>query len=265
MAGTPLYDTIGVRYTATRREDPRLAAAIHAALGDARTVLNVGAGTGAYEPADREVVAVDPSPVMLAQRPAGAAPAIQASAEALPFDNRSFDAVMAILTDHHWSDRTRAFQELARVARHRVVFFNADPAQAHLFWLTAEYLPGFLDLIPPPQRLPGAWIREIEEAFGHAELRPVPIPHDCSDGFYGAFWRRPHAYLDPAVRKSISVFARLPEDEVGRAIEALRADLDRGRWRARHERLLSLGELDLGYAVVLAELSERRTRSAPAA
>lgn len=254
MADVSLYDTIGTDYSTTRREDPRISAAIHAALGDAQTVLNVGAGAGAYEPRDRTVVAVDPSVVMLGQRPSDAAPAIRAEAESLPFDDRSFDAVMAVLSDHHWTDRERAFRELARIARNRVVFFNADPGQTDRFWLTTEYLPSFLDLIPSSHRAPGAWAREVEEAFGHAELRPVPVPHDCRDGFYGAFWRRPHAYLDPVVRQGISVFARLPDSEVHEAMALLRADLESGRWNAVHADLVAREELDLGYAIMLAEL-----------
>jgi len=151
MSG-PLYDRIGTTYTSTRRPDPRIERAIHDALGDARSVINVGAGAGGYEPADREVVAVEPSPVMIAQRPAGAAPVIRAEAESLPFEDGSFDAAMSVLSDHHWKDRRAGLQELRRVARTRVVLFNIDPARANALWMTTEYLPAFLDLIEP--RLP---------------------------------------------------------------------------------------------------------------
>lgn len=248
-----LYDRIGRTYTDTRRPDPRIEAAIMAALGDARTVLNVGAGAGSYEPTDREVLAIEPSPVMIAQRPPAAARAIQGRAEALPFEANSFDAVMAVHSDHHWSDRRRGFLECRRVARERVVLFNAHPAEAGRFWLTTEYLPEFLDLIPEPFRYPGPWEDELRRGLGDIELIPVPIPHDCTDGFYGAFWRRPEAYLRPEVREGISVFARLSSAAVNRAIDALGADLETGRWHERHRELLKLEELPLGYYVILAE------------
>jgi SAM-dependent methyltransferase len=252
----PLYDDIGGHYTATRRTDPRIAEAIWDALGDARSVLNVGAGAGAYEPTDREVVAVEPSPVMAAQRASEAAPVLQATAEALPLADGSFDAAMAVLSDHHWSDRIRALGELRRVARRRVVLFNADPAQAERFWLTREYLPAFLRLIPDRYRRPGAWAEELADVLGAARRRPVPIPHDCLDGFYGAFWRRPAAYLDQRVRDGISVFARLPQPDVDDALNRLRHDLTTGAWHDRHADLLERDALDLGYYVVVAELSE---------
>jgi SAM-dependent methyltransferase len=249
-----LYNRIGRSYTATRCADPRLAARIWDALGDAGTILNVGAGTGAYEPTDRDVVAVEPSAVMIAQRSAGAARTVQADAERLPFPDNSFDAAMAVLSDHHWRDRRRGFRELRRVARHRIVLFNANPAEAELFWLTSEYLRGFLELIPSRYRPADAWRRELADAFGRLELLPVPIPHDCVDGFYGAFWRRPAAYLEPQVRSGISVFDRLAASEVDRALAALGNDLTSGAWRSRHRELLGLRELHLGYYIAIAEL-----------
>src|SRR5919204_3084939 len=170
-----LYDRIGGSYQATRKPDPRLAALILEALGDARSVLNVGAGAGSYEPADREVVAVEPSAAMIAQRPAGAAPALPASAEELPFPDRSFDAALAVLSDHHWRDWLRGLRELRRVARRRVVLFNADPAAAERFWLTTEYLPGFLRLISDRYRQPGVWVNELARELGEVRVVPVPI------------------------------------------------------------------------------------------
>jgi SAM-dependent methyltransferase len=252
------YDTIGRSYSGTRQTDPRLAAAIWAALGDASSVLNVGAGAGAYEPPDREVLALEPSEVMIAQRPEGAAPVLRARAEEIPLEDGSFDAAMAVLSDHHWRDRPVALRELRRVARRRVVVFNADPSKQGLFWLNREYLPGFVDLIPEPYRNSGRWIGELEAALGTVEVRPVPIPHDCRDGFYGAFWRRPAAYLERRVRDGISVFARLAPDEVEDGIGRLRADLASGEWERRHADLLGLDELDLGYCVVVAELGPAR-------
>jgi SAM-dependent methyltransferase len=253
-----LYDSIGRTYTATRTTDPRIAAAVWNALGDARSVLNVGAGTGHYEPGDREVVALEPSPVMIAQRPSDAAPVVRGRAEALPFDDDSFDAAMAVLSDHHWRDRRRGFAELRRVARRRVVLFNADPGEADRFWLTTEYLPEFLELIAPGYRRPGAWRDELGAAFGAVALTPVPVPHDCRDGFYGAYWRRPEAYLDPGVRAGISVFSQVSSAAVVRAIDALGADLETGRWQERHRELLSMDELHLGFYVITAEANQDR-------
>lgn len=252
----PLYDRIGVTYTATRRPDPRIERAIHEALGDAESVINVGAGAGGYEPRDREVVAVEPSPVMIAQRPEGAARVVQARAEHLPFGDGSFDAAMAVLSDHHWEDRRRGLQELRRVARRRVVLFNIDPARANALWMTTEYLPSFLELIKPEYRKAGYWESELRSLLGTVRITEVPIPHDCTDGFYGAFWRRPRAYLDPRVRAGISVFSQLDAGDVARGIAALEADLDSGAWERRHRDLLELDSLSLDYYVVVAELSD---------
>jgi SAM-dependent methyltransferase len=242
-----LYDRIGRTYTTTRREDPRLAAAIHAALGDAVTVVNVGAGTGSYEPRDRKVVAIEPSPVMIAQRPPDAAPAVIAFAEDLPLADASVDAAMAVLTDHHWRDRAQGLREMRRVARRRAVVFPHDPQVGAEFWLVRDYLPTFA------RRLEGKRLAELMRPLGDVEVRPVPIPHDCADGFLGAFWRRPHAYLDPAVRAGISVFALLPDDEVDAAVGRLRADLESGAWERRYADVLARDELDLGFRVIVAE------------
>jgi SAM-dependent methyltransferase len=240
-----LYDRIGRTYTATRREDPRLRAALHAALGDARTVLNVGAGTGAYEPADRDVLAIEPSAVMRAQRPRDAAPAIDARAEALPFGDRSFDASMAVLSDHHWDDRAGGLREMRRVAA-RAVVFTWDPAFVDAFWLTRDYLPGF-------RQLKGMDIDEVAEHLDASRVEPVPLAADWQDGFLMAFWRRPEAYLDETVRAGISVFGRLSDAEVGEFVKTLRDDLASGAWARRNAELLELEELDLGYRLVIAD------------
>jgi SAM-dependent methyltransferase len=250
-----LYDTIGRGYSTTRRADPRIAARIEAALGDAGTVLNVGAGTGSYEPTGRTVVAVEPSLIMLRQRGTGAAPAVRAVAERLPFADRAFDAAMACLSDHHWSDRAGGLKELRRVAR-RAVVFQWDPAACWDFWLTRDYLPGFARLSDSssqgygqgqPLGIPG-----IASCIGATTVEAVPIPWDCQDGFYGAFWRRPQAYLDPAVRAGISVFSRLEPVEVEDGVARLAADLESGRWLQRNAALLELAELDLGYRLIIA-------------
>jgi SAM-dependent methyltransferase len=246
MSSSALYDRIGIGYTTTRGEEPRIASAILEALADARTVLNVGAGTGSYEPRDRQVTAVEPSSVMIGQRPPSAAPAVQAHAEALPFGDASFDVAMAVLSDHHWEDRAGGLRELHRVARQRVVVFTWDPRFADEFWLTRDYLPTF-------KRLQGMAIEDIAQHLGGARTVPVPIPCDCRDGFYAAFWRRPEAYLDERVRAGISVFARIDERETTEMVSRLRADLQSGAWQERNARLLGLAELDLGYRLLVAQ------------
>jgi SAM-dependent methyltransferase len=241
-----------VGYTAHRQTDPRIASAIWAAIGDARTVLNVGAGTGAYEPPDRDVVAVEPSRVMISQRPLGSAPVVCARAEALPFSNTSFDAVMAVFSDHHWSDRDAGLREARRVARSRVVLLNADPSLMARYWLSAEYLTGFRGLYPGWLRNSRVWKADLERHLGPVHLEVVPIPHDCRDGFYAAYWRRPHAYLGPRVRENMSVFARLPQRHVEEAIARLTRDLDSGAWHERHADLLDVEQLDVGCRVIVA-------------
>jgi SAM-dependent methyltransferase len=248
------YDRLGRGYSARRATEPRIAAAIDAVLGGARSVVNVGAGTGSYEPAGREVIAVEPSAVMIGQRPAGSAPAVQGSAEALPLDDDSVDAAMAIFTDHHWSDRAAGMRELRRVARKRVVVLNVDPAWTDAFWLTRDYLCGFIDLVPEPYREPGHWESDLRKMLGAVEFEPVPVPHDCRDGFFQAYWRRPDAYLDEVVRKSISVFHVMPSEEVDAAIEQLRVDLDDGTWAARNAELLAMTEVDLGLRLAVLSL-----------
>jgi SAM-dependent methyltransferase len=237
-----LYDTIGRSYAATRRADPRIAAAIHDALGDARTVLNVGAGTGAYEPPGREVTAVEPSAIMRARR---ATPAIDAHAEALPFPDGAFDASMAVLSDHHWTDRPKGLRELRRVARRSVVF-TFDASWFGRSWVARDYLPEI-------GTLAGLTLDAIAEHLGATEIRHVPVPHDCHDGFLHSYWRRPEAYLDPVVRANISVFPLIGEEATARFVQALRHDLETGAWHERNAGLLELDELDLGYRLLVAE------------
>ncbi|MEO3849630.1 MerR family transcriptional regulator [Streptomyces sp. B8F3] len=246
--GPQLYETIGSAYPATRRTEPRIAARIWDALGDARTVLNVGAGTGSYEPPDRDVTAVEPSAVMRAQRPAGAARCVAASAERLPFPDRSFDAAMAVSTVHHWPDPVAGLREMRRVARRVVVFtYDAcDPGRRERFWLTRDYLPEFAGLLTDWPSLADL-TRAID---GRAE--PVLIPWDCADGFFEAHWRRPEAYLEDRVRRAVSVWTRVGPAAEQRAVNGLRKDLASGRWQERNRDLLALDAAELGLRLLIA-------------
>lgn len=248
MASSPIYDTLGQGYSARRREDPRIAAAIYAALGDARHVLNVGAGTGSYEPVDRPVVALDPSATMLRQRQATAAPVVQGCAESLPFADGAFDAVMGVLTLHHWTDQSLALRECARVARTRLVFFTWDPADAG-FWLTQDYFPHFLEW--DRRRFPSVemLVRETGRP-GRVVVDRVPVPRDCVDGFLGAHWARPDAYVTETMR-SFSCHFTGAESATGLA--RLEADLADGSWARRYGHLLNHAALDIGYRVVRIE------------
>jgi SAM-dependent methyltransferase len=239
-----LYDLIGIGYSDYRQADERIAMRIDAALGYSRTVLNVGAGAGSYEPQSRFVVAVEPSAEMIRQRPRMAAPSIQAVADCLPFSDRSFDATLAILTIHHWSRRDHGLAEMRRVSRDRVVIFTWDPTHPG-FWLVQDYLPEILEIDRP--RFPS--LSDIEKAIGPIEVHALPVPADCSDGFLGAYWRRPAAYLNARVRAAISTFSKL--DPVS-AIERLRRDLEDGTWGDQYGSLLTLPELDVGYRLVVA-------------
>jgi SAM-dependent methyltransferase len=239
-----LYDRIGVGYSQYRRPDERIAKRIDDALGQARSVLNVGAGAGSYEPNNRFVVAVEPSAEMIRQRPGNAAQAVRASAERLPFPDRSFDAVLAILTIHHWPNRDQGLAEMRRVARDRVVILTWDPEHRG-FWLLEDYLPAF----PEIDRLNFPSLREIEAALGPADVQTLHVPADCCDGFLGAYWRRPEAYLDAGVRAAISTFSKV---DTAAGIARLRRDLEDGTWRSRYGALLSLSDLDVGYRLVVA-------------
>jgi ubiquinone/menaquinone biosynthesis C-methylase UbiE len=246
MSSAQLYDTIGATYTVTRRTEPRIAAQVWAALGDARTVLNVGAGTGSYEPSDREVTAVEPSAVMRAQRPADAAPCVAASAERLPFEDQSFDAAMAFATVHHWHNPMAGLLEMQRVARRVVVFTcdTTDRSWRRRFWLTRDYLP---EVAASRDGL----ATELARAIG-ARMEPVLIPWDCADGFFEAYWRRPEAYLDENVRRGISVWASVGPDAEQRAVRRLRDDLATGRWAKRNRELLGLEAAELGLRLLVA-------------
>jgi SAM-dependent methyltransferase len=239
-----LYDTIGVDYSNLRRPDPRIAKAIHAHLEGAASVLNVGAGAGSYEPTHLRVIAVEPSAEMIRQRPQDSAIVVQATAEDLPFDDQSFDASMAILTVHHWSDVAKGLREMRRVTRGKIIVLTFDP-QASNFWLL-DYLPelGTLD----QQYMPG--IADFEAVLGPVRRIAVPIPHDCTDGMLCAHWRRPAAYLDPKVRRSMSSFWKI--GNVAEPLRRLENDLQSGEWARKYSRFLDQESYDFGYHLLVA-------------
>ena len=244
------YDRMGIGYSAVRRPEPRIAARIGAALGEAKSVLNVGAGAGSYEPADRDVTAVEPSREMIAQRPPGSAPVVQGVAEDLPFEDSSFDAAMAIVTVHHWSDMRVGLAEMVRVARQRVIVLTFTPVPPEELWMRRDYFPRILDFhtrVMPP-------IDELRAMLPNASVEPVPIPSECTDGFWLAIWDRPEMHLDPDVRRASSSWHQMPPDEVEQGLAKLKADLESGRWDERNGHLREMPQLDVGLRLVTAEL-----------
>lgn len=244
---TAAYDIIGVDYADLRRPDPRIAAQLHRKLGTAKTVLNVGAGTGSYEPADRQVTAVEPSAEMIRQRSPGAARVMQGGAEALPFADDVFDASMAVLTVHHWSDKARGLAEMRRVTSGPVLLLTHDPAYRGN-WLT-DYLPELIaldeDIMPD--------LSDYSRWLGPVEIWPVAIPQDCRDGFLYAYWRRPRAYLDPRIRRGISSFWAIAN--VAEKLGALARDLDSGNWLRKYGEVEERAEWDAGYRLVVSQSS----------
>ncbi|MEZ6195380.1 MAG: class I SAM-dependent methyltransferase [Planctomycetota bacterium] len=251
MTGTTRYDRIGFGYATTRREDPRFAAAIAAALGEARTVVNVGAGTGSYEPRDRHVLAIEPSDVMAGQRGRHLAPAVRASAQSLPLRDGAVDAAMSVLSLHHWDEhRERGVREMRRVARGPVVIMTCDPSVSERMWLMADYLPEVAELdrrtFPAPERI-AAWLG------GRVRIETVPIPRDTPDWMLMAFWAHPERVLDPAARQATSGFARMEPAVVERVVTAVGRDLASGAWDARHGALRRLDHFDAGLRLVVGE------------
>lgn len=238
------YDRIGVDYSVGRRTDPTWAAAIAHALGDAAPVLNVGAGGGSYEPSDRPVVAVEPSEVMISQRPPGAAPVVRGVVEDLPFVDRAAGAVLAVLTNHHWTEEVVGFAEVCRVARLRVVV-TFDPSVHLEQWIVRDYVPevAALDVGRPS-------FAEIVDLLA-AEVTVLPLSRSFEDGVLGAYWCRPFAYLDPTVRAHMSGFARLDPVVVDRAMRRLRADLESGVWDERYGSIAELDSFDAGYRLLV--------------
>jgi len=244
------YDEIGVNYSDFRRADPRIEARVWTALGDARSVVNVGAGTGSYEPRDREVIAVEPSSLMIAKRPESAAPALQGVAEALPLDDRSVDAAMAIFTIHHWDDLDAGLAEMRRVARERIVLATIDAEINAEVWTLAEYFPEAMAL--EEEAMPS--IASLEAILPDATIETVPIPSRCRDEFTSALWDRPEMFLEPATLRASSLWHRLAPEVIERGQERLRADLESGRWDEVHGHLRTLPELDIGLRLIRAEL-----------
>jgi SAM-dependent methyltransferase len=242
----PAYDSKGRGYERFRRADPRLERAILRALDDARSVVNVGAGTGSYEPRDRWVLAVEPSEVMIAQRPRGAAPAIKAPAEQLPLADRSVDAAMAILTIQHWDDVEAGLVELLRVIRDRIVVVTMDTSQLAELWIVRDYFPELLG--DHARRFPS--IKWLSSLLPCADVEVLPVPHDCEDMFMAALWARPEALLDPAIRAATSPWYDLPSGLVGERLARLAADLHSGAWSRRYRDLLGFSELDVGLRLV---------------
>ncbi len=239
---TTLYDKIGLNYACLRKPDHRIAAQLHAALGNAETVLNVGAGAGSYEPVGPRITAIEPSAEMIAQRPPSDATVVQGHAEALPFDDNSFDAAMAVLTIHHWTDQAQGVREMRRVTRGKIIFLTYDPAFRG-FWLM-DYFPGLVTL--DDGQMPQ--MTQYRDWLGQVRVTPVPIPHDCTDGFLAGYWRRPAAYLDERVRAAMSPFWAL--GDISQELAALEADLKSGAWEQRYGHLLTQDTLDCGYRLV---------------
>lgn len=243
------YDTIGQGYSKTRQEDPAIRARIHAALGTVRTVVNVGAGTGSYEPRDRYVIAIEPSDVMAAQRHNALAPALRATASDLPLRDQSVDAAMAVLSLHHWDDCKKGVSELRRVARGPVILLTYDPEVSGHMWLMADYAPEIAELdrrtFPDPKQL-GLWLG------GQFTIEVVPIPRNCADWMLGSFWAHPERVLDPAARAGTSGFTRLSPEVLERVVSDISRDLKFGAWDKRHGYLRKLDAFDAGLRLLIA-------------
>lgn len=242
MTQAQVYDRIGVGYADLRSPDPRIANVIAGTC--VGTVLNVGAGAGSYEPTGI-IAAVEPSAVMVGQRPAGSAPAVRAVAEALPFADWTFDTALAVLTTHHWTDPEGGLAELARVAQRQVIF-TWDQACTREFWMLSDYLPEVAD---KEEGL--AHLSTITRVWPDAGVHVVPVPSDCTDGFFAAYWRRPEAYLNPSVRGAISSFAQADPQAVALAMARLEQDLASGAWDRRWGHLRAFDEFDCGYRLVV--------------
>ena len=240
----PIYDSIGKHYASARRSDPDIVANIHNFLSNAESILNIGAGTGSYEPKNVRLVAVEPSTEMIKQRQANTAPAIQAFAELLPFKDNSFSHSMTVLSMHHWRDRAAAFDEIKRVTTERFIALTWDP-EAAPFWLTEEYFPEIYEI----DRSIFPSLKELKRHFPDIHFYPLAIPANCLDGFTAAYWARPEAYLNAKVRAMMSSFSRI--NNLNDGLEKLKADLQSGFWHQKYAHLLNLKQLDVGYTIAV--------------
>ncbi len=243
-----LYDQLGRTYACTRRADPRIGALIAGALGDAASVVSIGAGTGSYEPG-QTIAAIEPSQIMIGQRPAGAAPAIRSVAEHIPLRDDCADAALAVLTVHHWTDLAAGVAEMRRIARRRLVFLTWDAGKLRKFWLLSEYLQE----VSKTDAGRGVPAGSLTALLSSPVITPVPVPHDCTDGFLAAYWRRPEAYLDPALRAGISSLAGSGEEVLRPGLARLADDLTSGLWHRQHADLLHRDDLDVGYCLITAD------------
>jgi SAM-dependent methyltransferase len=241
-----LYDRIGRTYAQNRQPDPHIVKLIDDAIGESASVLSIGSGTGSYEPSGRRVVAVEPSRVMIEQRPRGSAPVVQGVAEYLPVAAGSFDVALAVLTIHHWSDHVAGLREMSRIAERQVIL-TWDPSDWESFWLVADYVPEI-----PKAEATVASFKAVVDVLDVDEVQVVPVPWNCTDGFCGAYWRRPEQYLDPDARAAISGFTRCDPQTVDKAMLRLEREIADGTWTARYGDLLELDEIDLGYRLVVA-------------
>lgn len=248
MSEADKYDHIGIGYTSVRKPDARWAARIHQAFDGCRTLVNVGAGAGSYEPGFMSVVGVEPSEIMIRQRCPSAAPVVRGVAEHLPFREGAFDVALAVFTVHHWSDPRKGLAELCRVAQKQVIVTWDPDVFARQFWLVRDYLP---EAAARETHL--ATLATVLAHLGPSTTEPLLVPDDCMDGFFGAYWKRPYAYLDATSRGAISGLALLDPRVVSDAMERLKFDIDHGRWHTRYSKLMELCEIDLGYRLVVAE------------
>ncbi|HZY92187.1 MAG TPA: class I SAM-dependent methyltransferase [Thermoplasmata archaeon] len=245
---SPTYDVIGRNYSIHRRPDPRIAARINTALADAQRVLNVGAGSGSYEPRGLPVVATEPSRVMIAQRRGRSTRVVRGVAEALPFFDKAFDVAMAVFTIHHWKDLRKGLSEMRRVSRRQLIL-TFDQQAEYRFWLVSDYFPEIATSVP----FTAARFEDILSEMRPSVVEPILIPHDCVDGFLAAYWRRPAAYLDPAKRACISSFAMMDAVSLSRGLTRLSSDLRSGRWARKNAHLKEQTEYDGGYRLLLSE------------